>query len=117
MEISSVMTASRTFLATAMVLLAALPGGIAAAQSTGDAQKGKAFVEEKCARCHAVGREGESRLLIAPPFRTLSSRYPLESLEEALAEGIVTGHPNMPEFELEPDQISDLIAWLDEISR
>lgn len=111
------MAASRIISLKVLIFIAALPGGLAVAQGTGDPQKGKTFVEEKCARCHAVGREGESPLPIAPPFRTLSSRYPLESLEEALAEGIVTGHPNMPEFELEPDQIADLIAWLDEISR
>jgi hypothetical protein len=33
----------------------------------------------------------------------LEARYPLEALEEALAEGIVTGHPDMPQFALEPD--------------
>jgi cytochrome c len=111
------MTAHRILLATAAAFLVLLPAAIAAAQGGGDPQKGKAFVEERCARCHAVGREGESTLPIAPPFRTLASKYPLESLEESLAEGIVTGHPSMPEFELDPDQISDLIAWLDEISR
>lgn len=100
----------------AAAFLAILAVAPAMAQG-GDAQKGKAFVEERCARCHAVGREGESRLPIAPPLRTLASKYPLDSLEESLAEGIVTGHANMPEFELDPDQISDLIAWLDEISR
>ncbi len=31
---------------------------------------------------------------------------------EALAEGIVTGHPTMPEFRLEPDQIHDLLSFL-----
>jgi cytochrome c len=51
-------------------------------------------------------------LKIAPPFRTLHRRYPVETLHEALAEGIVTGHPTMPEFRLDPDQIGDLIAFL-----
>ncbi|MDN3719728.1 hypothetical protein QW131_12490 [Roseibium salinum] len=41
-----------------------------------------------------------------PAFRDLSGLYPLESLEEALAEGIVTGHDNMPEFAFEPDDIN-----------
>jgi len=48
----------------------------------------------------------------APPFRTLHNRYPVETLEEALAEGIVTAHPTMPEFRFEPDQIEDFIAFL-----
>jgi hypothetical protein len=33
-------------------------------------------------------------------------------LEEALAEGITTGHPSMPEFKLDPAQISDFISFL-----
>ena len=49
---------------------------------------------------------------IAPAFRTLRQRYPVESLGEALAEGIVTGHPSMPEFRLEPDQVTDVIEYL-----
>jgi len=52
---------------------------------------------------HAVGADGESPVPEAPPFRMLEARYPLEALEEALAEGIVTGHPDMPQFALEPD--------------
>ncbi|MGB8118008.1 MAG: cytochrome c, partial [Pseudolabrys sp.] len=47
-----------------------------------------------------------------PPFRELHNRYPVESLEEALGEGIVTGHPNMPEFRLDPGQVGDLISYL-----
>jgi cytochrome c len=29
-----------------------------------------------------------------------------------LAEGITTGHPTMPEFRLDPDQIHDLLSYL-----
>jgi mono/diheme cytochrome c family protein len=59
-----------------------------------------------------VDRVSASPLRIAPPFRELHKRYPVESLEEALAEGIRTGHPSMPEFRLDPDQIGDVIAYL-----
>lgn len=74
--------------------------------------RGLAFVADNCARCHAVGADGESPVAEAPPFRTLEARYPLEALEEALAEGIVTGHPDMPQFALEPDQIADVLGYL-----
>jgi len=33
-------------------------------------------------------------------------------LEEALAEGIFTGHPAMPEIQLDPEEIGDFIAFL-----
>ena len=75
-------------------------------------QRGFAFVKTNCSTCHAVGRYGDSPLAIAPPFRALHESYPVEDLAEALAEGIVVGHPPMPQFQLEPDQVDDVIAYL-----
>jgi mono/diheme cytochrome c family protein len=69
------------------------------------AQRGLVTVRTNCSRCHAVGKMGESPLPIAPPFRTLHERYPVEDLQEPLAEGIVTGHPTMPEFRFDPGQV------------
>lgn len=73
---------------------------------------GYTFAQTHCASCHAIGTVGNSPLPIAPPFRSLHKRYPVEHLAEALAEGIVTGHPAMPRFELDVVQIGDLIAYL-----
>ena len=75
-------------------------------------ERGKTFAINNCARCHSIDRVSQSPLKIAPPFRTLHKRYPVETLAEALAEGIQTGHPTMPEFQLEPDQIHDLLSYL-----
>ncbi|WP_420133412.1 c-type cytochrome [Rhodopseudomonas sp.] len=74
--------------------------------------RGYIFAKSHCARCHAIGRTGNSRLKQAPPFRTLHNRYPIETLAEAFAEGIYTGHPKMPAFELDPDEINDLLSYL-----
>jgi hypothetical protein len=49
---------------------------------------------------------------LAPPFRTLSQRYPIETLAEALAEGIVTGHPEMPQFVFQPRDIDALLGYI-----
>ena len=101
--------------------LAALLIGLAVLAATALAQSnpqvGRRLAEANCARCHAVGRVGESPLPIAPPFRTLHARYPVENLAEAFAEGIVVGHPTMPEFRLDPDQIENLIAYLKALER
>jgi cytochrome c len=75
-------------------------------------QRGKTFARNNCARCHSIDRVTKSPLKIAPPFRTLHLRYPVETLAEAFAEGIYTGHPSMPAFELDPDQIHDLLSYL-----
>ena len=61
-------------------------------------QRGKTFALTNCARCHSIDRVTQSPLKIAPPFRTLHTRYPVETLAEAFAEGIYTGHPTMPAF-------------------
>ena len=83
-----------------------------AAQTTLAVQRGETIVQMYCTQCHAVGKTGSSPLSDAPPFRDLHRRYPVEHLEEAFAEGITTGHPEMPRFQFEPDQIDDLIAYL-----
>src|SRR5277367_527246 len=75
-------------------------------------QRGRTFALNNCARCHSIDRVTQSPLKVAPPFRTLHLRYPVETLGEALAEGIVTGHPTMPELQLDPDQIHDLLSYL-----
>jgi mono/diheme cytochrome c family protein len=75
-------------------------------------QRGKTFALNNCAKCHSIDKVTKSPLAIAPPFRTLHLRYPIEDLAESLAEGIETGHPTMPEFVLEPDQINDLLSYL-----
>lgn len=67
--------------------------------------------------CHSISPQQICRRLIrAPPFRALHLRYPVESLEGALADGISTGHSTMPEFRLDPDQIGDVIAYLKPLS-
>jgi len=79
---------------------------------------GRAFAEQNCGRCHALGTSGESPNPKAPPFRALHERYPVETLSEALAEGIRTGHKEMPQFDaLDTAQIDDLIAYLKSLEK
>lgn len=102
-----------TGLAVLLTAWFAVPPG-AAAQSP--VEVGRAIAKKSCAGCHAIGRTGASPLAGAPPFREFARKWPLESLEEALAEGIVTAHPDMPEFQFGSAEITALIAYLDEIA-
>ena len=77
--------------------------------------RGHAIVQRNCAFCHAVGARGDSPNAKAPRFRELHNRYPVEMLAEALAEGMLTGHPEMPEFRFNPREIDDIIAYLKSI--
>lgn len=94
----------------ALIFLLIAPIGAMAQDS--DVAHGKALVELNCATCHAIGTTDRSTHSKAPPFRELSKRYPLDALEEAFAEGIVTGHPDMPEFTASPEQIADILAYI-----
>jgi mono/diheme cytochrome c family protein len=91
----------------AVLLVSTLP-----ALADSDVARGEALVRTNCSPCHAVGPAGTSPHPDAPAFRTLSERYPIEDLAEALAEGISTGHPDMPEFVASPDQIDAIIAYI-----
>jgi cytochrome c len=96
----------------ALVAIALCASQSAGAQQSPAAQRGLTFVRVNCAQCHAIGKVGDSPLAIAPPFRGLHLRYPIESLERPLAEGITASHPTMPQFRLDADQIADVIAYL-----
>lgn len=94
--------------AGALLLLALRP----AAAGEPDPARGRALATALCSRCHAVEATGASPMPTAPPFRTLEERYPVESLAEGLAEGLVTGHAQMPEVRFEPEAIADFLAYL-----
>lgn len=80
--------------------------------TAGPVDTGRQLVETNCSACHAVGTSGTSPHKSAPPFREVVTRYDPSALEEALAEGILVGHPDMPQFELTPDQIDAVVAYL-----
>jgi cytochrome c len=79
------------------------------------AQRGVVIARTYCMSCHSIDKVSPSVLKDAPPFRDLHRKYPVESLQESLAEGIVTGHPSMPEFRFDVDQIGDFIAFLNSL--
>jgi mono/diheme cytochrome c family protein len=74
---------------------------------------GAALAERHCGSCHATGRTGASPFAAAPPFREVALRYPPSSLQEGLAEGLVTAHPAMPAFAFEAADVNHLIAYLE----
>ncbi|MFZ5692389.1 MAG: c-type cytochrome [Pseudomonadota bacterium] len=98
-----------TALATIAGAVAIVPHDTAQAQSV---QRGVIIARTYCMNCHSIDKVSPSPLKDAPPFRDLHKRYPVEVLQESLAEGIVTGHPSMPEFRFDTDQIGDFIAFL-----
>ncbi len=103
---------SRLLAGCALLIAGALP---AAAEDLSQLAVGQQLLEENCARCHAVARSGDSPHPEAPPFRTLSKRYPVGQIEESLVEGLSTGHPDMPEFIFTPTRAAAIVAYMKSI--
>ena len=99
-------------IASSVVVAFGVLGNATLCSAASNATAGKAFAQANCSHCHSIDKFTPSSLAIAPPFRTLHLRYPVETLEEALGEGLSTGHPSMPEFRLDPGQVGDFISFL-----
>lgn len=112
--------AKRWAMAWCTALIAALLTRVGTAPVSAQTQdefvaKGLALAKANCGRCHALGMQDESPHKDAPPFRLVVDRYPSENLAEALAEGIVSGHPDMPIYVFQPDEIEAFLAYLDSL--
>lgn len=78
-------------------------------------ERGRAIVQEKCSDCHSVTSQDPSPHRQAPSLTHLSKSYPVAQLAEALAEGIMSGHPDMPVFEFGAQSVEDIITYLEGI--
>jgi mono/diheme cytochrome c family protein len=99
----------RVGLVLSLALLVHAPSAFAQSPA---AQRGLTFVRVHCAQCHSIDKVSASPLAIAPPFRALHQKFPVESLRRRLSEGIMTTHPTMPQFRLDADQVADVVAYL-----
>ena len=100
---------------TALAVLTPAAVAQSAPELTADERRGETLLARLCAGCHAIGRTGTSTHAQAPPFRHLGRRYKIEALEEALAEGLISGHPDMPEFQFSAEQVGDIVDYLNAI--
>ena len=109
-------TAAETIMPLIASLLALLILG-SAAQAQDPARHGRALLKEFCARCHAIGKTGNSPQPMAPPFRTLGRSFDLDQFPRLLERGISSGHPDMPEFKFSDDDARAVSAYLRSIQQ
>lgn len=86
--------------------------GAASAADPQAIRQGYDLLAANCASCHAIGRTGPSPHPQAMPFRDLHLHYDVDNLSEALVEGFVSGHPDMPEFRFQPAEAQAIIGYL-----
>lgn len=101
-------------LAATVIMAAAMPSA-EAQQPSGS--RSKAFAQLMCSRCHAVEKRQDSPHRDAPPFAEIAKRYPPEHLAEALAEGIMVGHKDMPVFRMTVDEIEAFLDYLEMMAK
>lgn len=101
-------------IAGAAVLAAIACGGTGAAE-LGSAD-GAALAELRCGRCHATGSTGDSPQRGVIPFHRLHERFPIDMLAEAQRTSTISGHDEMPAFELTPEEVRALLRHIDSLA-
>ena len=85
---------------------------VAAAQAQDPAWLGRTILQDFCARCHSIRKAGDSPQKAAPPFRTLGRSFDMDQFAQDLRRGILSGHPDMPEFKFSEDDARAVSAYL-----
>jgi mono/diheme cytochrome c family protein len=98
-----------------LAILIVLPASAYAGSSEIDL--GRELAELNCASCHNIEKTGDSPFDAAPPFRTIPEKYKPSELEEAFVEGIVVGHPAMPEWQMTGEQAAAMSAFIADLAQ
>jgi mono/diheme cytochrome c family protein len=99
-----------------IVVTAAMAPGMCLAQGAAAVEAGRAVAQKLCANCHATGASGESPHPGAAPFRMIVAGGRVDNLKDALREGRVIGHPDMPQWRFGPKEADALVAYLRSLS-
>jgi mono/diheme cytochrome c family protein len=83
-----------------------------AAESKKVETRGKAILEEKCGRCHAIEAVGESPLKGAPAMRDIYRRFNPRELQAELSEGKVSKHKEMPQIAFSDEDVYAILTYL-----
>lgn len=100
-------------LGTALLLDAAPLGAAGAAKL---AARGRAVLQDNCARCHAIDLSGDSPMKTAPPMREIYPRFAPRELQAELSEGMVSHFRDMPQIEFTSEDVDAILAYLYQLS-
>ncbi|HEX5007741.1 MAG TPA: hypothetical protein VFV70_11545 [Hyphomonadaceae bacterium] len=84
---------------------------LASAQDIGNPDRGRDRAARYCSECHYTGKyDAESTNPKAPPFRTIANTRGMTAM--ALSVWMQTSHPTMPNIQLSPETLDDIIAYI-----
>lgn len=104
----------RLLTVTAAAFVVVLAVGVPPAMAAGNAEAGHALARVWCSSCHLVD-QSEQALDTAPPFATIANRNPAD--RRWLRGWLIQPHPPMPNFNLSRQEIDDIVAYLDSLTR
>lgn len=81
------------------------------------AERGERIALRTCSRCHAMGFDGAGPNAAAPALRTVAERYNQVALRDQLHVIADKGHFEMPARQFTHDEIPDLVAYIDSLTR
>lgn len=76
------------------------------------ATKGEALLTDSCAKCHAVGAEGDSKIATVTPFRDVIAQMPKDGLGAAFLDVMAKKHT---EFKFEATDAKAIGDYLDKL--
>lgn len=76
------------------------------------ATKGEALLTDSCAKCHAVGAEGDSKIATVKPFRDVIAPLPKDGLGAAFFDAMSKKHS---EFKFEATDAKAIGDYLDKL--
>jgi cytochrome c len=106
-----------------VLALAVLTAGLVGCATFADASyprspsiaRGREAAQRQCARCHAIGVDGESPSARAPSFRDIRLRYAGFSLQRELEATSAVGHYAMPPTPIGAADRQDLAKYIEHL--
>jgi mono/diheme cytochrome c family protein len=92
-------------------MVAWLVAGTAGAQDVGQPAMGRVVAQQVCSECHAVQKaQSRSPNAAAPRFEVIANTPGMTAT--ALAAALQTSHRTMPNVILEPNDFSNIVAYI-----
>ena len=95
--------------------LLAMPVSLSAQDMKGDAQAGRDYAATWCTGCHAIDRATPPSQKVGPDFSTIAQRR--STTASRLIRFLYSKHRNMPDFEIELDDATDIAAHIMSLKR